>query len=102
MRDNGKKEIMIIDITIPEDVHVRDKKLEKIEKYRLLNDGFARIGMMMRVSVIPVVVGALRGALTIKFEKYVEETGIGISAEQAQKQTAPWGTARILRLAIGC
>ena len=41
--DKVKKEIMIIDVVIPEDTTVCDKELKKIEKDSLLKDKIARL-----------------------------------------------------------
>ena len=54
---------------------------------------------MRKVTVIPVVVGAL-GAISNRFEKFVMEVGIHIRVEHVQK-TALLGSARILRLVLG-
>ena len=69
--DKVKKEAMIIDMAIPEDTRVCDKKREKIDKYSLLKDKIARLRQMKKVVVIPIVVGALR-TITTKFGKYIE------------------------------
>ena len=55
---------------------------------------------MKEVIVIPVVLGAL-GAISTGFEKYIAATGIEMTVEHAQK-TALLGTARKLRLVLGC
>ena len=54
---------------------------------------------MQKVTVIPIVVGAL-GAISNRFEKFVKEVGIHIRVEHVQK-TALLGTARIVRLVLG-
>ena len=71
---------MIIDLAIPGDTRVCDKKRGKIEKYNLLKDKIARLWQMKKVVVVPVVVGAL-GIITTKFEKYIESLGIEIRME---------------------
>ena len=55
---------------------------------------------MKEVIVIPVVVGAL-GAISTGFEKYIAAIGIEMRVKHAQK-IALLGTARILRLVLGC
>ena len=55
---------------------------------------------MRKVTVIPVVAGAL-GAISTGFEKYVAAIGIEMKVVHAQK-TALLGTARILRVVFGC
>ena len=50
---------------------------------------------MNKVTVIPVVIGAL-GVISNKFERYMEKLDVKIAMEIIQK-TALLGTARILR-----
>ena len=97
--DKTSKEVKVIDIAIPGDVRVCEKELEKINKYKLLQDEIARLWNVRKVTVIPIVVGAL-GAITTRFEKFVMEAGIELRVEHVQK-TALLGTARILRLVLG-
>ena len=54
---------------------------------------------MRKVTVIPIVVGAL-GAISNRFEKFVMVVGIHIRVERLQK-AALLGSARILRLVLG-
>ena len=42
------------------DDRVKDKELEKLEKYQLLKDEIAKVWRMRKVIVVPVVIGALR------------------------------------------
>ena len=55
---------------------------------------------MKEVIVIPVVVDTL-GAISTGFEKHIAATGIKMRVEHSQK-TALLGTARILRMVLGC
>ena len=41
------------------DDRVKDKELEKLEKYQLLKDEIAEVWRMRKVIVVPVVIGAL-------------------------------------------
>lgn len=52
------------------------------------------------MSVIPVVVEALR--VLTKLKKYIREFRIDMRAGQSPQKAALWGTARILRLVLGC
>ena len=97
--DKQKREVKIIDVAIPGDVRVCEKELEKIDKYKPLKDEIARLWEMQKVTIIPVVVGAL-GAITNLFGKCMQEIGIDIRIEHVQK-TALLGTARVLRLVLG-
>ena len=94
---------MIIDVTIPRDEWVNERKVGKTDKYKTLKDGIARMWGMKEVIVIPVVVGAL-GAISTGFEKYIAAIGIEMRVEHAQKKqkTALLETARILKLVLGC
>ena len=53
------------------------------------------VWQMNKVTVIPVVIGAL-GVISNKFERYMEKLDVKIAMEIIQK-TALLGTARILR-----
>ena len=46
---------------------MKDKELEKLEKYQLLKDEIAKVWRMQKVLVVPVVIGAL-GAVSSKRE----------------------------------
>ena len=61
--DKTKKEVRIVDVTIPGDVQVNEREVGKIEKYKVLIDEIARMWGMKEVMVIPVVVGTL-GAIS--------------------------------------
>jgi len=98
--DKLQNEVKIIDVAIPGDVRVLEKEIEKIEKYGPLKDEIARLWDMRKVSVIPIVVGAL-GAVSTRFQNFVKDIGITLKIEYAQK-TALLGTARILRLVLNC
>ena len=96
-------EVKIVDVTIPGDEWVNERKVGKIVKYKVFKDGIARMWGMKEVIVIPVVVGAL-GAISTGFEKYIAAIGIEMRVEHAQKKqkTALLETARILKLVLGC
>ena len=57
--DKKEREVAIIYVVIPGDDRVKDKELEKLEKYQLLKDEIAKILRMRKVIVVPVVIGAL-------------------------------------------
>ena len=90
-----EKECLIIDIAVPGDTRIKQKEQEKIEKYQDLKREIARLWCLRKVTVIPVVVGAL-GCVTKEAEQYTERMGIKIRTEVIQK-TALLGTARTLR-----
>ena len=64
--DKGANEATIIDIAIPGDARVKDKELEKIEKYQLLREEIGKMWKLKKVTVVPSVIGAL-GAESANF-----------------------------------
>ena len=54
-----ERKVVIIDVAIPGDDRVKDKELEKLEKYELLKNEIAKVWCMQKVFVVPVVIGAL-------------------------------------------
>ena len=89
------KDVRIIDIAIPGDKRVKDKEIEKLEKYQMLKEEVRRLWKMKTVTVLPIVIGAL-GAVSQRFTGYVNKVGANIRLEIMQK-TALLGTARLLR-----
>ena len=62
--DKKEREVVITDVAIPGDDRVKDKELEKLEKYHLLRDETAKVWRMQKVIVVPVVIGALGAILS--------------------------------------
>ena len=62
------KECKVIDVAVPWDSQIRAKEREKIEKYGDLKREVAAMWGMKKVTVIPVVIGAL-GAVSKEFDK---------------------------------
>ena len=85
----------IIDIAVPGDSRVKEKELEKIEKYQMLRVEIRLIWQVNNVTAIPDVVGAL-GVISDKFEGYIKKLDAKIAMEIIQK-TALLGTAMLLR-----
>ena len=92
--DKKEKEVGML-LPIPGGDRVKDKELEKVEKYQLLKNEIAKVWHMQKVIVVPVVIGAL-GAVSVNFKKYMKQIGLKVSLEVIQK-TALLGTAKILR-----
>ena len=84
--DKTKMEVKVVDVTIPGDQRVNERKVGKIEKYKVFKDGITRMWSMKELIVIPVVVGAL-GAISTGFRKYIAAIGIEMRVEHAQKTT---------------
>ena len=85
-----EREVVIINVAIQGDDRVKDKELEKLEKYQLL-----KVRRMRKVIVVPFVIGAL-GAVSVNFKEYMKRIGVNVRLEVIQK-TALLGTAKILR-----
>ena len=49
------REGVIIDVAIPGDDRVKDKELEKLEKYRLLKNEIAKVWGPRKVIVVPAL-----------------------------------------------
>ena len=96
--DKQVMEAKINDIAIPGDARVKDKELEKIEKCQLLREEIRKLCKLKKVTVKPVVVGAL-GAVSDMFNKHMEKLGITIRLEVIPK-TVLLGTARLLRTVL--
>ena len=73
-----EREVVMIDVGIPGDDKVKDKELEKLEKYQLLKDEIPKVRHMRKVIVVLVVIGAL-GAVSVNFKKYMKRIGVNVS-----------------------
>ena len=93
--DKKEREVDVIDVAIPGDDRVKEKELEKVEKYQLLKNEIAKVWCMRKVIVVPVVIGAL-GAVSVNFKEHMKRIGVNVKLEVIQK-TALLGTAKILR-----
>ena len=91
--DKENQETWIIDIAIPGDLRVREKELEKREKYQDLVIEMRRL-WKTSVKIVPIVVGALGTIGSARSD--LETLGINDSTEMIQT-TALLGSAHILR-----
>ena len=57
--DKQAKVAKIIKIAIPGDARVKDKEMEKIEKYQFLREEIGKLWKMKKVTVGPIVLGHL-------------------------------------------
>ena len=89
-----RREVVIIDVAIPGDDRVKDKELEKLEKYQLMKDEIAKFWRMRKVIEAPVVIGAF-GTVSVNFKECMKRIGVNVRLEVIQK-TALLGTAKIL------
>ena len=95
IKDKNTSECWLIDIAIPSDYNIKNKKLEKLSKYKDLEIEIARM-WGMRVKTIPVIVGAL-GCIQKGTEKFLSEIPAkNLQLHEVQK-IALLGSAHILR-----
>ena len=81
-------------VAIPGDCRIREKEIEKIEKYQNLKRKLKRL-WLLKVEVVPVVVGAL-GCISKGFSGWIDTLGIKLNVGMVQKSVL-LRTARILR-----
>lgn len=93
MVDKGKEEIKIGDMVIPGDTGIRETKIDKIVKCRLMKGEISRMWTMRKMSLIPVFVGSLE-VLKTKTERIIKGNGTVMRAEQAQR-SALLGETRV-------
>ena len=94
-----KKECQLIDIACPGDIRVESKETQKIETYIDLGIELKRLWKLKKISIIPVVIGAL-GTIPKRLEKFMKEIGTEVKIGLLQKSVL-LGTARILRRVLG-
>ena len=97
--DKKAKSCVIIDVAVPGDSRIREKEIEKIEKYQNLKRELKRLWSLKKVEVVPVVVGDL-GCISKGFNEWMDTLGIKLNVGMAQKSVL-LGTARILRKVQG-
>ena len=93
--DHRERTCNILDIAVPNDNRVCMKEQEEVEKYQELRWEISRMWNMKKVTVIPMVIGAL-GTVSKRIQSWIKKIGVEVRTEQLQK-TALLGTARILR-----
>ena len=69
--DKKAKSCVIIDVAIPGDCRIREKEIEKTEKYQNLKRELKRLWSLKKVEVVPVVVGAL-GCISKGFSGWMD------------------------------
>ena len=89
------KSCVIIDVSIRGDCRIREKEIEKIEKYQNLKKELKRFRSLKKVEVVPVVVGAL-WCISKGFTGWMDTFGIKLNVGMVQKSVL-LGTPRILR-----
>ena len=89
------KSCVIIDVAIPGDCRIREKEIEKTEKYQNLKRELKRLWSLKKVEVVPVVVGGL-GCISKGLSGWMDTLCIKSNVGMVQKSVL-LGTARILR-----
>ena len=82
--DKKAKSCVIINVAIPGDCRIREKEIEKIEKYQNLKRELKRLWSLKKVEVVPVVVGAL-GCISKGFSGRMGTPGIILNVGMVQK-----------------
>ncbi|KAL5258978.1 hypothetical protein ACHWQZ_G009445 [Mnemiopsis leidyi] len=90
-----KKEAVVIDIAVPGDVRISDKEQDKILKYQDLKREIKSVWQLMKVTVVPIVIGAL-GTVAPIFRGCHDSVSCKLRVSNLQK-TALLGPAHILR-----
>ena len=93
--DKRKRECHIIDVACPFDTRVKEKEREKIEKYQDLKREIGRLWECRKVTVIPVVIGAL-GTIGKNFKSWTKMIEMDNYLDLMQKACL-LGTAKIIR-----
>ena len=91
----GKKEreLVMIDVAIPDDSTVKDKELEKLEKYQLLKDKIEKVWHIGKVIVVPCYIGAL-GAVSVNFKEYMKRIGVNVRLEVIKRKNSISGDSK--------
>ena len=82
--DKREQTVMFIDVTIPNDHNIIEKKLEKIEKYTDLGIEIKELWNMQRVDIVPIVIGCT-GVLDNSFVRYLGKIPAEINVFELQK-----------------
>ena len=93
--DKKTKSCVIIDLAVPGDCRIREKEIEKTEKYQNLKRELKRLWSLKKVEVVLVVVGAL-GRMSKGFSGCKDTLGIKLNVAMIQKSIL-LGTARLHR-----
>ena len=78
---------LIIDIAVPRDQSIQDKELKEIDKYQLLKIELEQL-WKVKIMIIPVIVGALVGAIADRLPGWLAQIPGTISEVELQKSPA--------------
>ena len=93
--DKKEKSLKLIDVSIPNDMNIVSKRIEKIEKYANLSIELKELWGMKTAETIPLVIGCT-GTVDKKFVDYVDKFPVQLSIGELQKITV-LGTCYIVR-----
>ena len=82
--DKRERTVMFIDVTIPNDHNIIEKKLEKIEKCTDLGIEIKELWNMQRVDIVPIVIGCT-GVVDNSFVRYLGKIPAEINVFELQK-----------------
>ena len=82
--DKREQTVLFIDITIPNDHNIIEKRLEKIEKYADLGIEIEELWNMQRVDIVPIVIGCT-GVVDNYFVRYFWKIPAEINVFELQK-----------------
>ena len=82
--DKREQTVMFIDVTIPNDHNIIEKKLEKIEKYTDLGIEIKELWNMQRVDIVPIVIGCT-GVVDYSVVRYLGKIPAEINVFELQK-----------------
>ena len=93
--DKKLKSCIDIDVATPGDCRIREKEIEKLEKYQNLKKEPERLWPLKKVEFVPVLVGAL-GCISKDFGAWMDTLGVKLNVGMVQTSVL-LGTARILK-----
>jgi len=88
--------VFLIDVAIPGESHIAQKGIEKLTEYVDLKTEVSRLWKARKVSVIPIIVGAL-GSIPINLPCYLEMIELPLYLTSTFQGTVLHRTTSILR-----
>ena len=98
VHNKSKREYIIIDIAYPFDTRIVEKEGGKVEKYQDLKYEIKRIWKCKKVTIVPIVIGAL-GTLSKNFCNWMDKIEAREKTDLLQK-VCLLGTAKIIRKTV--
>ena len=80
------KTALLIDIAVPRDDNIVDKRIEKVEKYQNLAIELKALWQLKEIAIVPIIVGCT-GVVDKTFAKYIEKIPGKINIFEIQKIT---------------